>query len=76
MRDRPTLLLSVNAFHASVNGPSVKLVICLIFWVIVRRNVSLCRDLSAYLRLHWLAVNFLGILHSDFKIRFSDENRT
>lgn len=76
VRDRPRLFLSMNAFDASVDGPSVKLVICLIFWIIVRRNVSLCRDLSAYLRLHRLAGHFLAILHWDFRIRFSDENGT
>lgn len=76
MRDRPRLLVSVNVSDTSVNGPSVKLVIFLIFLIIVRRNVSLCEDLSAYLRLHRLVVNFFGILHRDFRIRFSDENET
>lgn len=76
MRDRPRLLVSVNASDTSVNGPTVKLVRCLIFWIIVRRNVSLCEDLSACFRLHRLVVNFFGILRRDFRIRFSDENRT
>lgn len=76
MKDRPRLFVSMNVFDTSVNGPSVNLVICLIFCIIVRRNVSLCKDLSVYLRLHLLVVNFLGILHRDFRIRFSDENRT
>ena len=76
VRDRPRLFVSMNVFDTSVNGPSVNLVICLIFCIIVRRNVSLCKDLSVYLRLHLLVVNFLGILHRDFRIRFSDENRT